>query len=846
MSKVINNSSMIASTLKVTGLDCPDCAKDVQKAVSSIPGVQSAEVNFGAQKLKVVYNDNEVSVEEIIRVLSKIGHPATVLGGKSESVPDVQSTKVSFSTQKLKVVQNKNKVLSESRESNNTSSSTPMTITLKVSGLDCPDCAKDVQKAVLSIPGVQNAEVNFSAQKLKVSYNDNEVSVEQISNVLSKIGHPATLVKTEAVEKVKDTPIQNTKNEKAVPLVTPWWKEPRNILLAISGVITILTLIAEWTHIGLTETWAKVLYGTAVIVGGIFPAKKGLSSLKHGRLTINALLVVGAIGAIYLGLWEEAAMLVVIFSLGEVLESYAVDKARGSIQALISLAPDEATVLRNSQELRIPVEQVDIDEIVLVKPGEKVSVDGVVVSGTSAIDQSSITGESIPVLKHVGDEVYASTLNGRGALEIRVTKLAEDSTLSKIVELVEDAQMKKGNAQNFSERFGAIYTPLMFVLAIIMAVVPPVFFGQPFDAWLYRALVVLVVSCSCSLVLSVPIAIVAGVGNAAKNGVLVKGGIHMETAGKVQVVAFDKTGTLTAGKPTVTDVVALGNISDEKLLKIAGTLEVRSEHPLADAVLKLISEKGLELETIEEFMSITGRGAKGIIDGEEYYIGNPRLFKEIGVAVEGYIKQIENLQNEGKTVILVGTPKQILGLIAVSDQPKENARKAISKLKELGIKKIVMLTGDNKVTGEAIGRSIGVDEVRAELMPEDKISAIKALQEGHSAVAMVGDGVNDAPALAQADVGVSMGVAGTDVALETADIALMADDLDQLVYMIKISRKAVSVIKQNIAFSLGVVAFLVISALFGWMPLTTGLILNEASALVIIANGVRLLKVKQS
>lgn len=320
----------------------------------------------------------------------------------------------------------------------------------------------------------------------------------------------------------------------------------------------------------------------------------------------------------------------------------------------------------------------------------------------------------------------------------------------------------------------------------------------------------------------------------------------METAGKVQVVAFDKTGTLTAGKPTVTDVVALGNISDEKLLKIAGTLEVRSEHPLADAVLKLISEKGLELETIEEFMSITGRGAKGIIDGEEYYIGNPRLFKEIGVAVEGYIKQIENLQNEGKTVILVGTPKQILGLIAVSDQPKENARKAISKLKELGIKKIVMLTGDNKVTGEAIGRSIGVDEVRAELMPEDKISAIKALQEGHSAVAMVGDGVNDAPALAQADVGVSMGVAGTDVALETADIALMADDLDQLVYMIKISRKAVSVIKQNIAFSLGVVAFLVISALFGWMPLTTGLILNEASALVIIANGVRLLKVKQS
>lgn len=815
MSKAISNSPIITSTLKVKGLDCPDCAKDVQKAVSSIPGVQSAEVNFGAQKLKVVHNNNEALIEEISKVLSKIGHPATVLG--------------------------------ENRESNKTSSSSPIiTSTLKVSGLDCPDCAKDVQKAVSSMPGVQSAEVNFGAQKLKVVHNNNEASVEQINKVLTKIGHPATLVKTETVENAKAAPPENVKDAKAAPSVTPWWKEPRNVLLAISAVITLITLIAEWTHIELPETWAKVLYGTAVIIGGIFPAKKGLSSLKHGRLTINTLLIVGAIGAIYLRLWEEAALLVVIFSLGEVLESYAVDKARGSIQALISIAPQEATVLRNGQELRVPIEQVNIDEIVLVKPGEKVSVDGVVVSGTSAIDQSSITGESIPVEKHVGDEVYASTLNGRGALEIKVTKLAEDSTLSKIVELVENAQMKKGAAQNFSERFGAIYTPFMFVLAIIMAVVPPVFFGQPFDAWLYRALVVLVVSCSCSLVLSVPIAIVAGVGNAAKNGVLVKGGIHMETAGKVQVVAFDKTGTLTTGKPTVTDVVGLGSISDEKLLKIAGTLEVRSEHPLADAILKLISEKGLELETIDEFMSITGRGAKGIIDGEQYYIGNPRLFKEIGVPVESHIKQIERLQDEGKTVILVGNSKQILGMIAVSDQPKENARKAISKLKELGLKKIVMLTGDNKVTGEAIGRRIGVDEVRAELLPEDKISAIKALQEGHSSVAMVGDGVNDAPALAQADVGVSMGVAGTDVALETADIALMADDLDQLVYMVKISRKTVSIIKQNIAFSLALVAFLVITALFGWMPLTTGLIINEASALVIIANGVRLLKIKQS
>lgn len=805
------SSSTITSTLRVDGLDCPDCAKDVERAVSALRGVQSAEVNFGAQKLKVVHN-NEATIEKISKVLSNIGHPATVLIDR-ESLNSIE----------------------------------PMTTsTLKVSGLCCPDSAKDVQKAVSSIPGVQNAEVNFNSEKLTAIYNNNQVSIEQINKVLTQIGHPGALEKKEVVDKVNAVPSNNANKAKAVPLINPWWKEPRNVLLAISAFITIITLIAEWTHIGLPETWAKSLYGTAVIIGGIFPTKKGLISLRHGRLTINTLLVIGAIGAIYLGLWEEAALLVVIFSLGEVLESYAVDKARGSIQALISLAPQEATVLRNGEELRIPVEQVNVDEIVLVRPGEKVSVDGVVVSGTSAIDQSSITGESIPVEKHIGDEVYASTLNGRGALEIKVTKLAENSTLSKIVELVENAQMKKGTAQNFSERFGAIYTPLMFVLTIIMAVVPPIFFGQPFDAWLYRALVVLVVSCSCSLILSVPIAIVAGVGNAAKNGVLVKGGIHMENAGKIQVVAFDKTGTLTTGKPSVTDVVSLVGISEEELLKIAGTLEARSEHPLADAILKLISEKGLELGAIDEFSSITGRGAKGIIDGETYYIGNPRLFKEIQVSVEGYTKQIKHLQDEGKTVILVGNPNQILGMIAVSDQPKNNAKKAISQLKKMGIKKVVMLTGDNKVTGEAIGRKIGVDEVKAELLPEDKISAIQALQDDHNVVAMVGDGVNDAPALAQADVGVSMGVAGTDVALETADIALMADDLDQLVYMVKISRKTVSVIKQNIVFSLAIVAFLVITALFGWMPLTTGLILNEGSALVIIANGVRLLKVKQN
>ena len=803
MRRTINKSSVLNSVLNVKGIDCPDCALDIQKAVADMSGVQSAEVNFAAQKLRVVHDNDEASLDQIFQTLTKMGHPATLEDGVKE---------------------------------------TTITRTLKVKGIDGPECARDIQAAVSDVSGVHLAEVNFAAQKLKVEYEPDDAILQNIFAALTGMGHPGAVDDEDRSSRTEPSgPISETQKK---PAIIPWWKQPRNVFLAIAGAITILTLIGEWTHLGLSENLAKTFYGIAVVVGGIFPAKAGFASLRHGRLTINTLLIVGAMGSIYLGLWEEAAGLIVIFSLGDVLEAYAVDKARGSIKALVELAPQEATVLKNGVETRFRVEQVKVGEIVLVKPGQKIPVDGVVITGSSSVDQSTITGESIPVEKHADDEVFASTLNGRGALEIKVAKLAKDTTLAKIIRLVEDAQMNKGAAQRFSEKFGQIYTPFMFVLAILMAVVPPVFFGQPFAAWLYRALVVLVVSCSCSLVLSVPIAIVAGVGNAAKNGVLVKGGVHMETAGRVQVVAFDKTGTLTVGKPTVLDVVRFNGVSDEKLLEIAGILESRSEHPLAEAVLKTTSQRGIDLAPVAEFMSLPGRGAKGTIDGETYYVGSPRLFTEIGLSFEAQLNQIERLQCEGKTVILVGSSKKILGMIAVADQPKVNAREAVAKLKALGVKKIVMLTGDNQVSGEAVGRQIGVDEVRAELLPEDKIEAVKTLQERYGLVAMVGDGVNDAPALAQADVGVVMGVAGTDVALETADIALMADDLDQLVYMIQISRKTVSTIHQNIAFSIAVVIFLVAFALLGWMTLTTGLLLNEGSALVIIANGVRLLKPK--
>jgi len=701
------------------------------------------------------------------------------------------------------------------------------TSVLRIEGMDCADCALQIERAVAGMPGVNSAQVNFGAGKLRVTYDPGVAPLPHIAQTVTKAGYSA------AVER----PGQ-------VALGLSWWKQPRIVLLLVAGVLTTFTLAAGVAQPGLLETWAMVLYSIAVAVGGFYPARSGWAALRRGSVTINMLLVVAALGAIYLGLWEEAAILVVVFSLGEVLEAYAVDKARGSIRALVALAPKEATVLRDDQEIRVSTDQIQVGEVVLVRPGEKIPVDGVVVAGASAVDQSPITGESIPLEKRPGAEVYASTLNGRGALEIRATKPAQDTTLARIIRLVEDAQMKKGVAQRFSERFGQVYTPLMFGLALLMAAVPPLFFGQPFELWFYRALVVLVVSCSCGLVLSVPVAIVAGISNAARHGVLVKGGIYMETAGRIQIVAFDKTGTLTVGKPIVTDLLPADGASEEELLRVAGALEARSEHPLAEAILQAASQRGFDLPAVEEFTTLTGRGAQGQIGGQTCYIGNCRLFQEHGLTPGPHQATVDRLLGEGKTVVLVGSANQLLGLIAAADQPKANARQALQRLKAAGVKKIVMLTGDNRVTGEAVGRWLGVDEVRAELLPEDKIAAVRELQTRYGLVAMVGDGINDAPALAQADVGIAMGVAGTDVALETADIALMADNLDQLVYMVHVSRKTVANIWQNIVLSLASVAFLLPAAFFGWLTLTTGLLLNEGSALIIIANGLRLLRLR--
>ncbi|WP_335965511.1 cation-translocating P-type ATPase [Galbibacter sp. PAP.153] len=696
-------------------------------------------------------------------------------------------------------------------------------VTFKIKGLCCADEEVLLKRTFKKLKGVQSFEVNLTNQLLNISFNPSLLTRDKIIASISKTGMTA----------ITDTKLKRTVN---------YWKDTRTILLFISFIVAVIGFGADKLHIN--PFLVKIIYAIAIVVGGIIPVKKAIASLRKFILTINTLLVVATIGAVSLGLWEEAAILVVIFSLGEVLESYAVDKARGSIKALMDLSPQTALVRRNGEEIMIPVEQIEIGDYVIIKPGERIPMDGKILSGASSVDQSPITGESIPVAKETGDTIFAGTINQRGSLEIEVTKLAKDTTLARIIHSVETAQSHKSTYQHFGERFGKIYTPVMFVVAFLTATVPTIFFNQPFSEWFYKGLILLVVSCSCGLVLSVPVAVIAAIGNAAKNGILIKGGAYFEAMNGVNCVAFDKTGTLTLGQPYVTDIIPLGPVDDDTLLAIAATIESRSEHPLADAILRYATTKDIKPDNVIEFESITGMGAKAKVNGQTYLIGNKRLFGQTNYYLKIADEKLIQLETEGKTAMLIGNEKDILGIIAVADKIRPQAKETIQLLKSLGVKKTIMLTGDNERTASYIASQLGIDEYRAHLLPEEKVNAIKELKKDYGKVAMVGDGVNDAPAMALADLGIAMGGIGTDVAMETGDVVLMGDDLSKLPIAFSLSNRTIANIKQNIFISIALVFILILAALFGLVDLVSGLIINEASALVVIANGLRLYKLK--
>ncbi|MBA4837804.1 cadmium-translocating P-type ATPase, partial [Thermoactinomyces intermedius] len=592
-----------------------------------------------------------------------------------------------------------------------------------------------------------------------------------------------------------------------------------------------------------------LLYASSILIGGYRLFIKGIQNLFRLQFDMGTLMTIAIIGAAAIGEWGEGATVVILFAISEALERYSMDKARQSIRSLMDIAPKQALIRRGDEELTVPVDEIQIGDIMIVKPGQKLAMDGVVVKGTSSINQAAITGESIPVAKTVDDEVFAGTLNEEGLLEVKVTKRVEDTTIAKIIHLVEEAQAERAPSQAFVDRFAKIYTPAILVAGLLLAVVPPLLFNADWSDWVYRGLALLVVGCPCALVISTPVSIVTAIGNAARNGVLIKGGIHLEEAGALSAIAFDKTGTLTKGVPAVTDIVAFVKEKEDEYLAITAAIEKNSQHPLASAIVRKAEEKGMDIQSlaVEDFTSITGKGVQAKVQGTLYYVGSPALFNELlpnGLS-EDQSDLILQLQTQGKTVMVLGTEMEALALIAVADEVRESSKDVIQQLHQLGIKKTVMLTGDNEATAKAIGERLGVGEIQADLLPHQKLEFIKQLRSDGSRVAMVGDGVNDAPALASSTVGIAMGGAGTDTALETADIALMADDLRKLPFTIKLSRQALRIIKQNITFSLAIKAVALLLIVPGWLTLWMAIFADMGATLIVTLNGLRLLKVKE-
>ena len=777
-----------SSTIQVTNMDCADCAAKVEKAVKRMSGVTSAQITFPVGKLRVDYDAAQIGVKQVIDKIRALGydaHEATAVAPSNEEG----------------------------------------ITTFRIHGLDCADCAAKLERGIAQVPGVETARVVFATSKLMVSHQGN---TSEILTAIEKMGYSGKV----------DEGYFNRPEEAS------FWKSNQYVMpTVISLVMLLFGLVTE--RMAVPVLVPTVFFLTGIILGGFLPAKNGISVLLNvHELDMNILMMIAVLGASAIGQYEEAAAVVFLFSLGNTLQGYTLDKTRNSIRSLMDITPKEALLNRNGILMTVPVERIGIEDVIIVRPGERIPMDGKVVKGFSTVNQAPITGESIPVEKNVDDEVYAGTINERGSLDIQVTRLAQDNTIARIIDMVEEAQGQRAPSQEFVDRFAKYYTPVVIVGAALVAAVPTLFFGQPFHKWFYEAMAMLLVACPCALVISTPVSIVSAIGSAAKSGVLIKGGIYLEEAGALSVIAFDKTGTLTVGKPVVTDIITLNGCSEQEIVSISAAIESRSEHPLGEAIINYARQQEADIPVITNFEAVLGKGARGDVDGKPYQIGNVRFFTDLGIDLLKAEDKITDLQNEGKTVMILGNDNDILGLLAVADVIRDNTRTAIESLKQAGIKKVVMLTGDNQRTAQAIAARVGIDEFKADLLPEDKVYAMQELLAQHQKVAMVGDGVNDAPAMAVATIGIAMGVAGTDAALETADIALMADDLTKLSYAIKLSRKTLGIIKQNITFALVVKGLILLLVIPGWLTLWLAIAGDMGSSLLVTLNGMRLLRVK--
>ena len=793
----------------------------------------------------------------------------------------------------------------------------PDTLELNITGMDCADCALTLEKGAGNLEGVAECSVNFTTAKMNISGAEDALDETQIRKYIQDMGY--------GVAQVGERPVVLSNWALAWEVI----RRPCNLFALIGMVLVLLAFTAGW--MGLPEAVKIGLFAFGGLVGIYYPARSGWMALRSGQgLDINVLMTIAAVGAFAIGEYGEAATVIVLFSLGEALEGFTMERARDSIRSLMLLAPLEATVIQSCMDCEghlgqplddetkksdfsdiqeklspedqksptssrvyeggpcpwcgthdqvLPVEDLNLGDLILVKPGERIPMDGVVRAGRSAVDQAPITGESFPVEKDIGSEVYAGTVNSEGVLEIEITRLADDNTVARLIHMVEEAQSQKTPVQRFVDRFARIYTPAVVIGAVLIAALPPLLFGQPFldtpagHGWLYRALTMLVIACPCALVIATPVTVVSAISALARRGVLVKGGAFLESLGKVQVIAFDKTGTLTHGRPELTAIACVDDCCHEErqhhpdvvcehcdeMLALAAAVERRSNHPLARAISRAAKKGNLPDLEARDVEMLLGRGIRGLVDGRQITVGNHDLFHtdnggitvadctlylhdDSSITSKDFCERVEAEEAAGQTVMIVGQDDDLCGYIAVSDPPRHSSQAALATLKQVGTQRTVMLTGDNANVAQAVGSALGVDNVRAGLLPEDKLSAVQALMNEFDHVAMVGDGINDAPALAAASLGIAMGGAGTAQALETADIALMADDLSQLPVAIRLGRKALRTIRFNIWFALIIKAFFLVAAFFGVATLWMAVFADMGASLFVTLNGMRLLR----
>ena len=694
----------------------------------------------------------------------------------------------------------------------------------KIEGMDCHEEVAILEKRLKKLTGLEALHADVLNQRLSVTYDAAKLNTSVIAEAVAQTGMRAWL------EHDQPTGVAPSAATRRVYVVT-------------SGLLVAAGMLLEYMK---ADHRAVVgAYALAIASGGIYSGRRAVHAARSLALDINVLMLAAVCGAMVLGQWTEGACVVFLFALAQLLEARAMERARGAIRALMDLTPVEALVRDGVSGAfrRVPVDGIAVGDIVVVKPGEKIPLDGRVAAGGSYVNQAPVTGESLPAEKRIDDEVFAGTINGRGALDVRVTRLRGDSTLARIIDLVERAQAQRAPSQTFVERFARVYTPAVLVLALAVGILPPAVLGASWSGWIYRALVLLVISCPCALVISTPVSVVSALAAAARKGVLIKGGAHLERLANVRAIAFDKTGTLTKGDLRLVGVASLNGAVPDRILQLAASLELRSEHPIGAAIVARARARDIALLPVEQFQSLPGLGAEALVDGARVMVGNHRLFEERGACAPDVHARIEAaaLAAGGQTMVIVGAERPI-GIIGVADGPRESAREAVRMLRAHGVAHVALLTGDHESAARALADAVGVDDVRAGLLPADKVRAVEELRRRYGTVAMVGDGINDAPALAAADVGIAMGVAGSDAALETADVALMADELLKIPYALRLSRATVRNVRANIAFSIGLKAAFLVMAVMGIATLWMAVVADMGASLIVIANALRLLR----